>query len=891
MNNHERNSTKPPFSEIGGHEPVDTLPLQPPFDFDGVTVIIFPLRASIARLSDFCEQYLELDKEQKLIFKPAAPYVFLMVLDYGRMATEGTRGARNLGWVSQHEVTFTVPLECWKWSGSAKGEGKLEFQDWAGVSPFIYVDDQVSLTTGREIYGWPKVAGKVESLPSLWDNRPTESSRVFRFSTHTLPRVFTGKQQTLQVLLEVDFDPLPTFSVLPSDPASPWAPWNAIGKMTTSYLSLMGNVLDVTLGLRLRGFPPKGDIGEYLFRGTKRAIEYLGDGTPLMGQTMWWNPILWGRRSSVAKKGVQGDGSLRLKNITLKQFRDAARPHMACYQALVESSMGVERVSQSGMLGDFNMLRGDSSGGYSIRIHNSLLHPIIDSLGLEVDHIESVDDKAHVSVLKPFFPYWSEFDLNYGQGKVIYSHSLGLSDPPEYVSRKEKDDFKYNFAYNSILGTATQPVEGPFHIPDVTLQVYPLHADAEKLKELVSNYFFKHKSHRFEPEGNYVYLIVRVVGDEYGKVWSPTRNVEWWHDQSVQVSIPVKYYLDDKLISSAFFTPYVFANSGLATISDREVNGRPTLKATIESPPDVWLEPSGPVQPRHFLRLSTEVFKSFGEGERATEQTLIEIDAAKLLNDCDTDVWVKILKDWLPTLLEDGKRKLDETQQAEAPMSFSHDYGFPLNSLTLKQYRDAEDVTTACYQAIVTTKIAVKHIYASGPITEPVHVRLHRFPSLPIADTLGLTLKHVDTCNEREVIQILQPLNPFWLRVSIEEDLGKVIAKQSESNGFWHIDSSNLPINDSDQAVTEIPPAEPDLQKILDHFSLMARANQKNYEDEIRMNIDGYEKVGIQAHAFGPLGPRLAKFNSHSSTPASSFAEFYDRFLDYLMHTDEEKTS
>ena len=118
-----------------------------------------------------------------------------MVLDYGSMSSASMH-AQNVGWVAQHEVAFTVPLERWR-----KENGKLVFKDWACVSPFIFVDDEMSLTTGREVYGWPKVAGPVDASVSLWASHPLAGSRVFSFSTQVFPHVYAGKSEQARVLL------------------------------------------------------------------------------------------------------------------------------------------------------------------------------------------------------------------------------------------------------------------------------------------------------------------------------------------------------------------------------------------------------------------------------------------------------------------------------------------------------------------------------------------------------------------------------------------------------------------------------------------------------------------------------------------------------------------
>ena len=66
------------------------MPLLPPFSFEGVTMMIFPLRANIARLTEFCDSYLNInakgdEADQLDQFKPAAPIVFMIVLKYGKM--------------------------------------------------------------------------------------------------------------------------------------------------------------------------------------------------------------------------------------------------------------------------------------------------------------------------------------------------------------------------------------------------------------------------------------------------------------------------------------------------------------------------------------------------------------------------------------------------------------------------------------------------------------------------------------------------------------------------------------------------------------------------------------------------------------------------------------
>src|SRR5262249_39560893 len=101
--------------------------------FKSVTARVFPLKASMNQLQDFCDNYLNFVDDDKSnrpshYSKPAMPWVFCEVLNYGEMSNE----ARSRGWISQHEVVFVVPLE---WYAIERGE--LKFRDWAMVSPFI----------------------------------------------------------------------------------------------------------------------------------------------------------------------------------------------------------------------------------------------------------------------------------------------------------------------------------------------------------------------------------------------------------------------------------------------------------------------------------------------------------------------------------------------------------------------------------------------------------------------------------------------------------------------------------------------------------------------------------------------------------------------------------
>ena len=407
--------------------------------------------------------------------------------------------------------------------------------------------------------------------------------------------------------------------------------------------------------------------------------------------------------------------------------------------------------------------------------------------------------------LKPTFPFWTDVDLYYGRGHVICSRTPGTTraSTANWVDEQELFDETgeptsrppagvggepCSNPYNTALGAATQPVAGPFHFPDVTLQVYPLLADRAQLDDFVERYLNKPleaTGMRFESFGSYVYLMVTVCEDQLGTMWSSTNNIGWWAEREVAFCVPVKWRDQDGLVSVGMLCPFVYSSNGRAVITDREVNGRPSVAATIDSPADVWLTRSGPVAERRLLHLETEVFPALNLGQQAQWRTLIDIDEADVLPYNADVAWRLVAQNWGEELVQDLKRKTyaqtvqqQEVQDAKAMALEILAHGKPVNWIILKQYRDAGDIGRACYQAAVHTTRAITRVYDIREIEERVHVRLHQYSGHPIVEALGLKVKSVDS-TAGSVVQNIQPLRPFWMRVSVREDLGTVIGWRS----------------------------------------------------------------------------------------------------------------
>ena len=727
-----------------------TQSLKPPASFDGVTARVFPLKANMARLQKFCDDYLNKDLPRTIAyFQPALPYVLLGAINYGRMSAEFA----NLGWMSQNEVGFIIPLE-WR----QEKEGRLAFRDWALVAPFIFVDDSWSLTTGREVYGWPKIKAWLTPEIDSWMTSPRQQENVLTLSTMVFPDLYDGKRQEARVLLEIEREPTPSFSQFPPNPWNSLNPLVSLPQAILNVASLAGTAVEMLLGLPSSGYVQDRDL-----------------------RSLW--EMLQKLLPSTASLSTPSASN----NITLKQFRDAEDPLFLCYQALVNSRIGLRRFNGGGLLGDLDLLRGDFTGGFRIKMHRYEEQPIVERLGIEVTEEYEIQGRR-VAILKPTLPFWIDSDLEYGFGDPIAWRTKESSwrTPPQTASvptvastqpaaEPDLPTDQLNL-YNTAQGVAQPTIAGPFRFPDATIRVLPLMATEARLKQFCDDYL-ENPLYRFEPWGSYVYLLVT----SYGQMFSASNNIGQWAERDATFAIPLRWYRRDtnELLSLALVAPFSFTDSGAAAITGREVNGRPVAFATMESPEDTWLQNAGPAAERHLLTLRTEVLPALFLGQKAEERTLLEIHQQDVLPAHDREGWRKIMRPWGETLLGDLERKVAcARQQREACAQIqalslellAHDE--PMNEVTLKQFRDATDPNAACYQALVLTQRFLEEVYEIQEIEERIHVRLSQYPTQPIVDLLGLQVKSRDVSGATIVDQ-LQPIRPFWLRAALRQELGQ----------------------------------------------------------------------------------------------------------------------
>jgi hypothetical protein len=726
----------------------------PPFDFDGVTLRVFPLRARLDRLQRFVDGYVNLIPREAGYFRAFLPYVYLMVINYGRMSID----AENLGWVSQHEVTFSVPLEWYREQG-----GRLVFQDWAYISPFIYVDNELSMKTGREVYGWPKVMAWPGAEMSAWmEKSPAAPTRLVRVSTSLFPQAYAGLRGERRPLLEVECTGSEQAGMQwPPDLESSWLPWVALPNALKGSTQLLGDSVELLKGL---------------------GLLHHQEGA---GAVAWAKMLAQlGRQLNPYKP------QLYFNTLNLKQFRDAARPELACYQSLTNARMELRRYNRGGPLGGLQVLQGDVSGSYRIRLHDHPLQPIMDSLGLEVAGSEG-PESARIYTLRPVLPFWLDVDMRYGLGETL---AWRTADSPHWrypgAPPHSEPSTVSPAHYNTRGGGAMQEIAGPYEFLNTTLRVLPLLADRQRLQTFCDGWLnqpLAGQGFHLEPWGEHVFL----VATSYEEMFSPANNVGWWAEREVTFLIPVKEYAvgpggERRLRGVALVPAFAYMDSSMAAITRSEVSGVPTEQATLESPPDKWMGEAGPsertLQP--LLCLKTLVLPALGEGQKAQERVLLEIHEGEPQGVSDEHQRL-VTTNWGERL----RRMVDQCNLGTEPdpqrVAQAVDDGLllaleplarrtPLKLLTLKQFRDVEDPNEACYQALIETHQSLQEVYDLREIESPLMVRLHHYPSMPVAELLGLVPVSL-SAQGGSMVYNLQPVRPFWMKVSMRVDTGRTL--------------------------------------------------------------------------------------------------------------------
>ena len=298
----------------------------PPYRFDDVGIQMFHVAADGAKLDALCDVFLNTIAVQNNLpyrihpLNGSAPgIVNVELLRYGRMYSTAP-GHEQMGYSSQNELLFSIPVVLTNLFGIPLAVGMFV--------PQICVDQAFSMITGREVVGFPKVAGEFVLPNELWKVDgcvvSTLAADPYSASSH------------------IDFKPL--------------------------------------LETRLATFAPLAPSSS-AFRAARVDPDDNAQLPDEEARPLWpFGPIdeLYGRRDSpyavderVLNLLTQSAG-IGLTSYSFKQFRDAELPDKACYQALVEGRTDIYQFGAGGLL-----------PATDITIHEYASIKIVEQLGLE----------------------------------------------------------------------------------------------------------------------------------------------------------------------------------------------------------------------------------------------------------------------------------------------------------------------------------------------------------------------------------------------------------------------------------------------------------------------------------------------------------------------------
>ncbi|MFQ5525949.1 MAG: acetoacetate decarboxylase family protein [Thermoanaerobaculia bacterium] len=724
-------------------------------DFEGVTMRVFPLRANLSRLETFCNNYLNIAPEEMARFYPSTPYVFLMVINYGRMAGE----ASNLGWVAQNEILFSVPVQG-RWH-----QGGEIVEDFATVSPYIWVDNSWSITTGREVFGWPKMMAWHDAGANEWMRDPSKPSGLLEMKTLLFSKDYAGQEIRPRTLLRVEQATPRFLSQFPPDPSH-------LAEPLVQQFKTAAHLVNSTPDM-IRGLSRLAQAG-----GAETVRRQLGD----------FLQSLQG-----------GPGNFYGNTINLKQFR-ASTPMAACYQALTNSRMVFRRYIKGGMLGSFDLLLGDPTAGFSIQIHRYPTYPIVEAFGLEVEReLEFGPEK--VAEIKPLFPFWLKVDMRYELGKRLCWRTQEtpwrLQDKPEERALRTMHSAQTTTStpFNTTLGPMIGAMEGPFDFYDATLRVLPLRAKSSALAELLPRidetikrvwdnprlgedstwepYPANPKADR-DDHDSWVFLTVT----NFGSMAAAVNDIGWWAKSDVSIAFLTRVALSPETGAASgeedlyfLYWPFVFVDSPLSVTEGREVTGLPSAFAKITPGEDPWLTARTTCADRRVLEVVTRDYPALGVGQQGENRLLLEI---------------------LRSAGSSREKNLVTTfRKTDSYKAFKR--GFRYSNLSFKQFRDEEDPNLVCYRSLQAWTRAmgrwVEHAGArEGVDLEPLggdhEVQFHPSPSFDLVGALGLEVDRWEARPGTSVIATSKVWSPFWLKMDMRAALPTVLAEQSV-DGVW----------------------------------------------------------------------------------------------------------
>ena len=255
-----------------------------PFAQNGTRLYTFMLPAEMGKLLDVCDRHLNIGETK---YRPLGPFVVLGCADIAEIRSHHPED-RKKGYMSEKDVAIWVPVVA-----GVEAPGVFIPRRVAFYPAYIFVDSAAPMATGREIYGFPKLSGRIDF--GEIEGRSSLVTVDALAMDHFSPATRAKEQRILEVRRKADDDN----GVLDRL-------WGAIGSAVDG---MTGGFLDAAQSL-----------------AADASVEAMTE----------------------AFRDMSSSQVVRM--VFLKQFRDVGDPDRACYQSVVEASAKVTAFRAGGPL-------------------------------------------------------------------------------------------------------------------------------------------------------------------------------------------------------------------------------------------------------------------------------------------------------------------------------------------------------------------------------------------------------------------------------------------------------------------------------------------------------------------------------------------------------------
>lgn len=503
-----------------------------------VRVQAFPLLAELPRLRRFCELHLNrFIPPSVAVFRPALPAVLCCVLHYPEMA-----GASSweMGSMTQNELYFLVPLERYR-----EVNGRLEFVEFGATTPYIFVDNPESAAAGRERFGMPKQYGhfSTESLSLPW---PIGTQRYLSLAAYE-PGLAGRRLQALVDIVRTQTRPFQSEGrdeefVLPSSRIlSP--------EVLTQLARSLGDMARTTFGATIAG-----GIADRL-------------------------------RAMVAT--IQQAGSVALFNF--RQFVDPEPGDASCYQDLVSFRMNVREAQSFGFLG-----RNPLASEFRLMIRKSEIHPIVDRLGLRVNHRlpGSKEDPSPLEIVDVLAPFYAQGDVELRSTERLCWRGLEtgwFSDANIPITPPARAKVAH---FLGLSGTDSSQLRGEATALDLKYVILPVRRAtlATRLAAAVPRGAPIH----LEPQGTSDYGVLRVlVYQSRPRQLAEQEELTWMDGIYMSLSTLVTAQVGDETFT-ALAMLQDFSDNPFQASAVRELTMQPTTYAEFDIGSEAWFSSTRP---------------------------------------------------------------------------------------------------------------------------------------------------------------------------------------------------------------------------------------------------------------------------------------------------------